>query len=1202
MEDARCLTNDPRLVGDPVDTLTGAVVDSMLDFRLTGPLELRWSRYYDSSRCGESFSVGRGCAHEFDRSLTIDADGLEYEEAVRRVLRFPTLLNDGDEWAGQGYCLRRISSGHYILSAHAQPTMEFVFHTGAARARLSRLLRGGAEVRFHYDNDGRLIRIDDSAGRTLRAREDEAFRLVELSVDATATTSGYLLIAYEYDDHGNLIRTTDTYGHGYTFEYDEHHRVVLRRGRKGFQFYYRYDEQGRCVVSMGDGRLYGVALDYAIPGRLTRVTHPDRGVWTYTFSPQGGLASIADPLGGVQKFVCDPVSNLPMQEVDPNGNPQQYVYNAAGAAVAKLDPFGRSTTLPEDVNAPDPLLHRVAANAAEYTYGRLLNTARTTLPDEQHLREIDLSDDIARLVSIRSQPDDPGARFKVPPLRVLWWPNPVRGRIFNDLGKLIAQQDEQGRLRRWTYDASGNVATYMDFDGGMWSYDYGAYHFLEGLTNPAGNEARSTHTAHGAVASFTDAGGATTEFGYDQKKCLVEIRRHGVVRESYTRDACGNLIAKHAGDGRELLRFEIRHGNLPASRVLASGDVHRFEYDASGRIRSATTLRDRLEFAYDSLGNRTRDQRNGLGVTHRHQGFRRPVETCLLERFIVRYSWQGHVLTITDPGGRAHTIHFLGHGLVQHHFSNGTHESAQYDGQGRCQFKQARFATGPVWTRRYHWSGEGTLLKSEDNLYGDQEFEYDAAHRLRQRTVQGRTESYLIDAADNLLSQPGLESVQLTQGNRLATADHTTFAYNDRNHIESRCTPAGTTRYGYDARDQLTSVKTPKVTFEAEYDPLGRRTRKRWDGKATEYYWSSDQLIAEVRDDGSLRLYIYADLLSLTPLLILDYARVSAPLDSGLRYFIFTDQIGTPCRIENDRGDEVWRAQIGPFGRADIAAGAKIQFDMRFPGHYLDGEIGLHYNRFRYYDPALGRYLQSDPWGLAGGANLYAYRTNPLGAVDVRGLGEEGEEKGPPAGEGGEDEESSSAAAANEEGPRRLTREEGQAVVDEIHGSIPDEKARKLSVTTLSETEDGTLIVTNSKQKGAIRQQMVAKTAEMQEPGGPLEGQNVRAGGNTRGSDDYIPPGQRDLANAPNPARASDGEQRGVQAANVYDSGENGNGSVTRQWSSGDAEHGGAACTDCETVQRQNGITNETGYQSQGGRYDRGGTEPAWNGAPPDSE
>lgn len=57
------------------------------------------------------------------------------------------------------------------------------------------------------------------------------------------------------------------------------------------------------------------------------------------------------------------------------------------------------------------------------------------------------------------------------------------------------------------------------------------------------------------------------------------------------------------------------------------------------------------------------------------------------------------------------------------------------------------------------------------------------------------------------------------------------------------------------------------------------------------------------------------------------------------------------------------------------------------PGQYWDAETNLHYNRFRYYDPSTGRYVTSDPIGLAGGLNTYGYvGGNPVGLVDPYGL------------------------------------------------------------------------------------------------------------------------------------------------------------------------------------------------------------------------
>ncbi len=64
----------------------------------------------------------------------------------------------------------------------------------------------------------------------------------------------------------------------------------------------------------------------------------------------------------------------------------------------------------------------------------------------------------------------------------------------------------------------------------------------------------------------------------------------------------------------------------------------------------------------------------------------------------------------------------------------------------------------------------------------------------------------------------------------------------------------------------------------------------------------------------------------------------------------------------------------------------EVRNNFRFPGQYFDQETGLHYNYFRDYSSAIGRYIEPDPIGLEGGVNLYPYvLNNPVNHIDPEG-------------------------------------------------------------------------------------------------------------------------------------------------------------------------------------------------------------------------
>ena len=109
-------------------------------------------------------------------------------------------------------------------------------------------------------------------------------------------------------------------------------------------------------------------------------------------------------------------------------------------------------------------------------------------------------------------------------------------------------------------------------------------------------------------------------------------------------------------------------------------------------------------------------------------------------------------------------------------------------------------------------------------------------------------------------------------------------------------------------------------------------------------------------------------------------------------YYIHTDHLNTPRAIYDQQQRLVWRwDQSDPFGGnppdENPSGLGNFTCNLRLPGQYFDKETNLHYNYFRDYDPGIGRYIQSDPVGLDGGINAYAYASNnPVSLIDPDGL------------------------------------------------------------------------------------------------------------------------------------------------------------------------------------------------------------------------
>ncbi|MGA4174505.1 RHS repeat-associated core domain-containing protein, partial [Ralstonia nicotianae] len=271
----------------------------------------------------------------------------------------------------------------------------------------------------------------------------------------------------------------------------------------------------------------------------------------------------------------------------------------------------------------------------------------------------------------------------------------------------------------------------------------------------------------------------------------------------------------------------------------------------------------------------------------------------------------------------------------------------------------------------------------------NQTFGYDDQDRLISYLPANSSQSYSYDANGNRTGQTvgGASYTQtIDPASNRQTASTGPAATTNSYDAAGNQIGDGATKYSYSDRGRLASVTKNGITTSYLYNGLEQRVVKSGTNVptgATRYvYDEAGHLIGEYDQSGNaLQETVY---LGDTPV---------ATIKNGTAYYIYADQIDTPRVVTDTNNLMVWRwDQADPFGATlpdeNPTSLGSFTYNLRFPGQVYDAETGKHYNVNRDYDPASGRYVQSDPIGLDGGQpSTYAYvNGNPTSYADPLGL------------------------------------------------------------------------------------------------------------------------------------------------------------------------------------------------------------------------
>ena len=725
-----------------------------------------------------------------------------------------------------------------------------------------------------------------------------------------------------------------------------------------------------------------------------------RGNITQTPDAYGNVLSSTDDLGNTTTYTYDPNNNLASVSKPLNSTTTattSYTYNSFGEVLTMTDPLGNVTTNTYDshgnlltVTAPKPN-GNTSASVTQFQYATNGELSQITDPNGNVTKLAYNS--VGLIASITDaqnnvtsyQYDSLGDRTAVI--------DPVNGAnhpttfAYDAMSRLTGITYPDGSAVGFTYDIRGRRITSTDQNEKTTTYTYDDADRLTAVTDPASNVTQYAYDTENNLLSITDANGHATQFAYNSRGWVTQTTFPSALTESYNYDLVGNMLSKTDRKGNTIqyvydALYRLSSKTYPdqtsveyaydlAGKVLQVSDPtgsYGFAYDNMGRLIGSSTQYSFLagtnyttSYTYDSASNRTSlTAPDGAITTYGYDTLNR--------LHGLTNSWAGSFGFSYDPLGRR----------TQLTRPNGITTNYVYDSASHLLSILHQDGVNTLDGASYTYDEAGNRTSKTNYLNGAaSNYGYDALYELTQVTQAGSTnESYSYDPAGNRLQSLGVPNYNYNVSNELTLNSNGSYTYDANGNTLS---DAQGRSFTWDFENRLAQAVIPGSdggTTSFRYDPFGKRIQKAGPLGTTNYLYDVLSVVEEVDNSSNV---------------LADYSHGAiedetlAMHRTGTTWYDLADGLGSITSLSSVAGNIADTYTYDSFGNLIASSGTAIN-PIQYIGREFDKETNLYFNRARYYDPNIGRFMSEDPVGFAGGMNFYGYSFNsPVNLRDPSG-------------------------------------------------------------------------------------------------------------------------------------------------------------------------------------------------------------------------